>query len=215
MDTNIIRGYADVELDEASYTGKLSVGDDVYVNGGVYLFKPDSNSVQDATLEFNSMGAKNITIKGVNVSADELIAGSIYQTIFNVDNDVFEVTIPPPASPGPKGFSRFTTTTNSVETILTIPMVSGQMLFLEFSSIGSNTSNSKMAYISKAAYVYYHDGTLHQSSSSWAGTGTTGATIAYPAPSISGSNILVKCTGETSVNIQWVFSYSYFLNNLP
>lgn len=92
MDVNIIRGKASLTLAGSAYTGTLSVGDSSWIDGGIYYFKPGSNSPDGATVSINGFGAKNLVKNGgIRINVDDLQINVWYECIYNSTLDVVHV----------------------------------------------------------------------------------------------------------------------------
>ncbi len=85
-----LQGFATVSLAGEAYTGNLqSSGFVAYIDGGIYLIKPSSESVNSSTLNLNGIGVKPIRKAGNTANSNllctlgDMIAGRWYTLLYH------------------------------------------------------------------------------------------------------------------------------------
>lgn len=95
MDVNIIRGKSSVTYNSGTnaYSGVLSVGDTVYVDGGIYwMYVSNSNTASGSTVNFSSVGARSlIKNKNTTVEKGDLTASRWYTLIYDLALTSFRI----------------------------------------------------------------------------------------------------------------------------
>lgn len=150
MDQNIIRGKLSPTLSTAAYSGKLTVSDASYVDGGIYYIKPASNSVEGATLNINSIGAKNLYKSGgIRINIDDLIANKWYELIYNSTLNGFQVTGLPQTIVAEYDFATLGGSENTYSLTSSIPVgiiLKSKSSVIKFTTIPTTAGEPRLAW---------------------------------------------------------------------
>jgi hypothetical protein len=78
--------YASSTSGTSTYTATLAPVPTAYVTGAQYVFTASNTNTGASTMNFNSLGAKTLQLNGAALSANQLIAGATYQSVYDGTN---------------------------------------------------------------------------------------------------------------------------------
>jgi hypothetical protein len=180
-----------------TYVGTLSPAIAAYATGNLFSFVAPNTNTGAATINLNSLGAKNITKLGSTaLAAGDIVSGRVYQIEY--DGTRFQLLNPSAStvasfSAGSTGFTPSSATTGAVTLAGTLATTNGGTGLTSFTANGVLYASSSSALTSGSALTF--DGTN-------LGVGVSSASFALDVGGANGTNIALRSTGTSSARFR-------------